>query len=532
MPAIKFESAPVLEGPWDSEAADQRLRKWASSDDSGTKEMVDWNKYGSGFTWSEENPKSFGAFKLPHHDIDGGELKTSRRGLFACASVLQGGRGGVDISEADITSVKSHIAKHYHDLDLKAPWETDDVQNELCGPTPQASKTVQLMAFNVSSEGDTLTLDVYETIGNSFLGDSISAKDVLGKLRDTKPNTIKVRINSGGGDLFDGIAIHNLLRASGAKISVSVDGVAASAASVIAIAADPGELTIAEGAFLMIHEARGGLWGTAAELETASKLVRKANSTMAEMYSKAAAKRGVSVDAATFAALMAEETWLMGDEALLIGLADRVSEAPSLAASIDVSAFRKAPQRLSAQATEKPPVVISVPAPSVEPDAQKIPAPIQAPQETDMSKELEAALEAHKAELVALTKANETLANEAATHKSAAEKLTVENSALKSQNETLAAERDKALADIAARDAKLLEQEVDALIPNVLDSIERDNFIALAKTSRTLFDSMIAQRKPRNLTIQLVNTELPTAEGNAAVGADAKFDELVAKDLT
>lgn len=422
---------------------------------------------------------------------------------------------------------------------------------------PQANKPVQLMAFNIRSEGDTMNLDVYETIGESFWGESISAKDVLVRLREEKPKIVKGRLNSGGGDLFDGIAIHNLLRASGAQIEMVVDGVAASACSIIAIAADPGKLTIAEGAYLMIHEARGGLFGTAAELDSAAKLIRKANATMASMYSRAAAKRGVMIDPATFAALMAEETWLDGHDAMLAGLADQEGESIALAASIDLSAFRNTPPQLIARlATEQLPpkatprrvvsdgVVIGVVVPenitAADVDAAltnpRIPAPITVPTETNMNQEVQAAIDAHKAEMAALTlahtKAIETLTSEKVTLAKSVETLTIENSTFKSQNEALATERDKLSADIEARDAKLLESEVDALIPNVLDPAERDNFVALAKTSRSLFDSMITQRKPRNLTTQTVDADLSPAEGNAAVGADAKFDELVAKDLT
>jgi len=363
---------------------------------------------------------------------------------------------------------------------------------------PQANKPIQLLAFRVRAEtSGVLDLDVYETIGESFWGDSISAKDVLGQLREAKASQINVRINSGGGDLFDGIAIYNLLRASGAKISVIVDGVAASAASVIALAADPGALTIASGAFMMIHEARGGVYGTASELEGAAGLIRKANATMSTLYSQAAAKRGVAVDAETFAKLMAAETWLTGEEALVVGLADAVSEAPALAASIDLSAFRKTPHELTAR--------IAPPVP-------------EAPKEPDMSAELQAALDAHKVEV--------------ATLKSANEKLTIEAEALKSQNAALVAERDAVSAKLQEIEAKAIESEVESLIPNVLDAAERDNFVALAKTSRALYDSMVAQRKPRNLTSQIVTQDLPVAVTTASVDADDQFNALVEKDLT
>lgn len=396
------------------------------------------------------------------------------------------------------------------------------MKTELTQLMAQASSSKRLMAFSVRNEGETLNLDVYESIGESFWGDSISAKDVLGKLRDAKPKSVKVRINSGGGDLFDGIAIHNLLRASGATIEVSVDGVAASAASVIAIAADPGKLSIAQGAFLMIHEARGGVFGTASELDGAAKLIRKANATMADMYSKAAASRGIHVDPATFAALMAEETWFSGEEAKLIGLADSIGETPALAASIDLSAFGKVPQELTCRAA----AVTAFTVPTA--------APTESIGNMDQ-KTMQAAIEAKDAELAALNtehqKTIEAVA-ELSVLRSANELLKVENSTLKTQNEKLAAERDQALADISARDAKLLEAEVDALIPNVLDSAERENFIALAKASRPLFDSMVAQRTPRSLTAKLVDTDLSPSETVASVGADTKFDELVSKDLT
>jgi hypothetical protein len=264
---------------------------------------------------------------------------------------------------------------------------------------------------------------------------------------------------------------------------------------------------------------------------------------MADLYAKAALKRGVLVNSETFAKLMAAETWLTGEEAITLGLADTVSEAPALAAAIDLSAFRKTPTQLIARASALAAPTAQTIAPAVAQQPQ-VTVPKAAPTtgESMDLKTMQAAIEAKDAELAALkadhakaiealTKENTSLKAEAQTLTKSNEALRVENSAFKTQNETLVAERDKALADVAARDAKALDSEIDALIPDVLDPTERDNFVALAKVSRSLFDSMIAQRKPRGLTAKLVDTDLPAAEGNAAVGADTKFDELVSKDL-
>ena len=138
-------------------------------------------------------------------------------------------------------------------------------------------------------------------------------------------------------------------------------------------------------------------------------------------------------------------------------------------------------------------------------------------------KTMQAAIEAKDLELATIKAERDSL-------KSAHETLTIEATAPKAQNATLATERDSALTELLAHQDKLLASEVDALVPAILDPAERDNFIALAKTSRPLFDAMIAQRKPRTLTSQIVDSDLPPAVTNSAVGADEKFNALVTSD--
>jgi hypothetical protein len=107
---------------WDADAAEQRVRKWASSDGSGDKGKIDWAKYRQAFAWyNAEDPESFGSYKLPHHDIIDGRLCVVWRGVAAAMAALLGARGGVDIPQGDRRSVYTHLARHYQQFDKEPP---------------------------------------------------------------------------------------------------------------------------------------------------------------------------------------------------------------------------------------------------------------------------------------------------------------------------------------------------------------------------------------------------------------------------
>lgn len=116
---------------WGASAADDRIRKWASSDGSGDKDKMDWAKYRSVHFWYDENnDKSFGGYKLLFCDVLSSQVTAVWRGVTACAAVMQGGRGGVDIPEGDRDGVKAKIAgyykkaaKKYDDDSITVPWE-------------------------------------------------------------------------------------------------------------------------------------------------------------------------------------------------------------------------------------------------------------------------------------------------------------------------------------------------------------------------------------------------------------------------
>ena len=117
--ATDFGDLPLYDRDysWNSSAALGRVRKWASSDGSGDKDTMDWAKYSKAFFWYDpDDDESFGGFKLPFADITDGKLWAVPRGIFAVAGVLQGARGGVDISEVDQDHIKDVVDRYYEKM--------------------------------------------------------------------------------------------------------------------------------------------------------------------------------------------------------------------------------------------------------------------------------------------------------------------------------------------------------------------------------------------------------------------------------
>jgi hypothetical protein len=130
--ATDFANLPMYDRDyrWDSGAALKRVRKWASSDGSGDKDAMDWEKYKKAFFWYDpEDDSSFGGFKLPFADITDDKLYAVPRGIFAVAGVLQGARGGVAISIEDQDHIKDTVDRYYEkmrkefdDDSIMVPW--------------------------------------------------------------------------------------------------------------------------------------------------------------------------------------------------------------------------------------------------------------------------------------------------------------------------------------------------------------------------------------------------------------------------
>jgi ATP-dependent protease ClpP protease subunit len=206
---------------------------------------------------------------------------------------------------------------------------------------------------------DVLEILVYDTIGEDFwTGEGLRAKDVHAALKSSKAKEIHLSVNSFGGDSFEGVAIYNLLRQradKGTRITATVQGVAASAASVIVAAADYVE--VPANAALMIHEASSYASGNARDLEERAKLLRQVNETIADTYVTSSSRRGFPLARESVLTMMTEETWMFGEDAVKQGFADVSTPALEAAASVDVSVVRRAieaRQRAANDSQEKP----------------------------------------------------------------------------------------------------------------------------------------------------------------------------------
>lgn len=186
---------------------------------------------------------------------------------------------------------------------------------------------------------------IYSDIGESWWGEGVTAKQVADELkRAGSVAEIDVRINSYGGDVFDGLAIYRQLVDHAARVTTYVDGIAASAASVVAMAGD--EIVMAEAGTMMIHDAWTVAAGDAGDLRAAAERLDVTSQELAKLYA-ARAKRTET----EMRDLMRAETWFTGEEALAAGLADRVAEnfRAAAAALKPGHPFRNAPARLSAR---------------------------------------------------------------------------------------------------------------------------------------------------------------------------------------
>lgn len=154
---------------------------------------------------------------------------------------------------------------------------------------------------------------IYEEIG--YWG--VTAGDFIVALAEIDGD-FDLHINSPGGDVFDGLAIYNTLLGHPGKVTGHVDGLAASAASFIAMACD--ELEFAKTGQMMIHDASGLAWGNAAEMLAMASLLDKASDNIASIY---ADRAGGSVE--SWRELMRAETWYTGSEAVAAKLGDRLA---------------------------------------------------------------------------------------------------------------------------------------------------------------------------------------------------------------
>lgn len=209
-----------------------------------------------------------------------------------------------------LTDYKSRLVARLSNLDSGLAAGLKDIQLPWYTITNQADDS-----SDVDTEEEAVAqVYIYDEIGGSF---GVSADEFVKELNDITAKNIDVRINSPGGAVWDAIAIYNALIKHPANITTYVDALAASAASIVALAGD--KVVMMVGAQMMIHDALGAEIGNAKDMRAMATFLDQQSDNIASMY---AVKAGGELK--DWRGLMLAETWLMANEAVEMGLADEV----------------------------------------------------------------------------------------------------------------------------------------------------------------------------------------------------------------
>ena len=183
--------------------------------------------------------------------------------------------------------------------------------------------------YNIENSGtETADIFIYSEVG----GFDVNAQSFINELREVKDKNLNVHINSLGGSVFDGMAIYNALKNHKKKVITKVEGIAASIASVIAMAGDTIEM--AENSLFMIHNPFTMAGGDAGELRKTADILDKIRDEIANIY---ASNSGQDVE--TLVGLMNTETWFNASETIDNGFANEVTKAIKVENSYDLSKF-------------------------------------------------------------------------------------------------------------------------------------------------------------------------------------------------
>ncbi|MGI2078477.1 ClpP-like prohead protease/major capsid protein fusion protein [Shewanella putrefaciens] len=225
--------------------------------------------------------------------------------------------------------------------------------------------------YSLKAQNGNAELMIYDEIG----GWGITAKQFARDLQALgKVGTITARIHSPGGDVFEGMAIYNMIKGHPAHKVCYIDGLAASMASVIAMAFD--EIIIPENAMMMIHKPWGGTLGDADDMRKYADLLDKVEGNLVGAYQQ---KTGLPED--ELHALLAAETWLTGREAVEKGFANTLTDPLQMAASLNskrLKDFTNMPEHLKNLFAPKGNIPSPAPQPAPAPNAQ-VPAPSNQP---------------------------------------------------------------------------------------------------------------------------------------------------------
>lgn len=177
---------------------------------------------------------------------------------------------------------------------------------------------------------------IYDDIGEGWFG-GISAKTFAEDLKALGPvGTLKIRVNSPGGDVFDALAMYNTLRRHAARKEVSIDGMALSAASIIIMAGD--HIAMAENAMLMIHDPWSVTMGTATEMRAQAELLDQVKENLVATYERRTKRDGEDIRQ-----MMSDETWMRAAQAFDEGFIDEITGELAVAAQFDRTRYKNVP---------------------------------------------------------------------------------------------------------------------------------------------------------------------------------------------
>jgi ATP-dependent Clp protease protease subunit len=197
---------------------------------------------------------------------------------------------------------------------------------------------VRVNAEDGATEAEVL---IYGDIGGGWYDEGITAESISKEITALDVETLNVRINSGGGLVFEGIAIYNAIARHKAKVVIHIDGIAASIASVIAMAGD--EIRISEGSHLMIHKPWSFAMGDAPAMRKEADILDQLEGGIIDIYAARTDRKRAELEK-----WVAAETWFTGQAAVDAGFADEMVPAKKKkpANSALLNLFKNAPQNL------------------------------------------------------------------------------------------------------------------------------------------------------------------------------------------
>lgn len=187
--------------------------------------------------------------------------------------------------------------------------------------------------MKIENRGGVLRLNLSGDVG---VPGGIYAKAVIDAVSRGGHTSIHATLNSSGGSVTEGFAIHNVIARYAGPTTVVIDGVAASMASVIAMAFK--RIIMPSNAWIMIHDPSGSVAGNADDLRRYADLIDRMRAQIISAYAKRTKHPAGDIEA-----MMAKETWLSAEDAVRLGFADEL-EAPVAIAAIDLSKFKSAPK--------------------------------------------------------------------------------------------------------------------------------------------------------------------------------------------